>query len=143
MGNKDLIIHSNLTLKQKVAALLVCTAQEQTAKMIRTIKHLGISLLQVQILHALSCAEQGCLTVNQIKDLMVDESPNVSRSLNKLMENGYITKRRTLEDQRVVLITISDAGRQAHIDADKELVKVSLDLSENDHKTLYAILSKI
>lgn len=143
MGNKDLIIHSNLSLEEKTMALLVCTAQEQTAKMLRNIKHMNLSLLQVQILHVLSYADGGCLTVNQIKELMVDESPNVSRSLNKLMENEYITKERTLEDQRVVHITITDAGRRAHEDADKELMKVSLGLPKDACQRLYEILSRI
>ncbi|WP_432664155.1 MarR family transcriptional regulator [Wukongibacter baidiensis] len=143
MANKDLIINSDIDLDQKVLGLLMCTAQEQTAKMIRSIRHMNLSLTQVQILHVLSNSPSGQLTVNQIKSFMVDESPNVSRSLNKLMENGYILKERSSEDQRVVYITVTDEGRQAHRDADKELVKVSLDLSDEELKTLYEILKKI
>jgi len=151
MGNKALIIDSDLALEEKVMALLVCTAQEMTAKMQRNIKPMNLSLLQVQILHVLSKSVDGAgegigegrLTVNQIKALMVDESPNVSRSLNKLMEHGYITKERDIEDQRVVHIAITPAGEQAHEDADKELLKVSLGLSRADCYSLYALLSKI
>ncbi|PAB58331.1 MarR family transcriptional regulator [Anaeromicrobium sediminis] len=143
MANKDLIINSDIDLDQKVLGLLICTAQEQTAKMMRSIRHMNLSLTQVNILHALSNSPSGQLTVNQIKSFMVDESPNVSRSLNKLMENGYIVKERSNEDQRVVYITVTDKGREIHESADKELLKLSLNLSQGELEKMYELLTKI
>ncbi len=143
MANKDLIIHSDLDLEHKVMGLLVCTAQEINVKVDRNIRPMGLSITQVNILHTLSKTPEGKLTVNQIKSLMVDESPNISRSLNKLMENGHIIKERNIEDQRIVHITITDSGRKAHENADQKNINISVNLSDKDLETLYKILQKI
>ena len=102
-------------------------------------------MLQLNILHALSFAPEGQLTVNQIKNLMFDESPNVSRSLNKLVDAGYVVKQRSEEDQRIVHIHITDAGRQTHLDADEALLSVNSDinLSNREAGQLYQLLAKL
>ncbi len=143
MANKHLIIHSNQELKHKVMGLLLCTAQEYSAILDKNVKPLGLSMTQVMILHALSKSPTGTLTVNQIKATMLDESPNISRSLNKLMEHGHIVKERSVEDQRVVYITITDAGRQAHDDADANNDGVDLPLSDERMQLLYELLIEI
>ncbi|TKG91955.1 MarR family transcriptional regulator [Puteibacter caeruleilacunae] len=144
MANKKLIIDSDLSTEQKVLALLACIAQEQTAELTRQIKPFDLSLTQLQILHILSEVPSGNLTVNQIKSVMIDESPNVSRALNKLMKRGCIRKERSETDQRVVYIHITEEGRQLHIDADKELIKaLNLPLEENEVNQLYNILKKL
>lgn len=111
--------------------------------MTRKLKPTGLSLIQLEILHVLSKAPDKYLTVNQIKKMMVDESPNVSRALNKLMDAMLIEKQRDSEDQRVVYIHITEAGEQAHIDADKELVTVNLDFAPGDAEKLYELLKKL
>ncbi len=143
MANKDLVKNSQMTTEQKAMALLICIAQEKSGEMTRNIKPFNLSMTQLTILHTLSFAPEGRLTVNQIKNFMIDDSPNVSRSLNRLMENGCIEKERSSEDQRVVYIKITEKGRQTHTDADRALVKIQLNLSEEDVNTLYSILSKI
>lgn len=144
MANKDLVINSEGTLDQKTFALFLCIAQEKSSEINRALRHMGISFLQSNILHVLDSVEGGKLTVNQIKSVLVDDSPNVSRSLNKLMEKGYIIKERSLEDQRIVNILITDEGRNAHKKADEALLPVfSLNLTEDDLQKLYDILLKM
>ena len=143
MANKELITESDLSTEHKVLALLACIAQEQKVEMSRLIKHTELSLLQLQLLHTLSTVPTGCLTVNQLKQAMIDDSSNVSRALNKLMDKGYIVKERSLEDQRTVFITITPAGHQAHEDADKELLTMSLGLSDGELEQLYGLLLKL
>lgn len=146
MANKDLIINSDTNLEEKIIALLICTGQELSVKLNQNIKPMNLSLTQLNILHVLSKTPNGQLTVNEIKKFMVDESPNVSRSLNKLMENGYIKKQRSEQDQRVVYINITDKGRQIHEDADREVVKTSFNLSNLSHdekEKLFNLLSKL
>ncbi|WP_207655723.1 MarR family winged helix-turn-helix transcriptional regulator [Vallitalea okinawensis] len=143
MAKKELIIHSDMKLEHKVMGLLQCIAQEQNVRVDRCLRPMNLSYTQLNILHILSQVPTGQLTVNQIKQFMIDESPNVSRSLNKLMENGHIIKERSKEDQRVVYITITDSGRELHKTADQEILKLSLNLSEEDLQTVYEILVKI
>ena len=143
MANKQLIINSDLTLEQKVLALLACLAQEKKAEMSRLIRHTELSLLQLQLLHTLSHAPEKRLTVNQLKQAMVDESSNVSRSLNNLMDKGFIVKERNRQDQRTVHISLTEAGEVAHIEADKNLLSMSLGLSESELEQFYGLLTKL
>ena len=145
MANKAAIIQSNIDIRQKITGLLVCIAQEKRAEITRLIAPFGVSMLQLNILHALSCAPGGRLTVNQIKSLMFDESPNVSRSLNKLVDAGYVLKQRSEQDQRIVHIHITEAGHQTHLDADEALLSMDKDLSLSNQEAeqLYQLLAKL
>ena len=144
MANKALIADaSDLSLDQKVMALLICVAQEKKAEASRLLGGTVLSLLQLNLLHALSKAPGKSLTVNQLRELMVEDSPNVSRTLNKLAEQGLVEKTRSAEDQRTVFVSITDAGEQAHIAADERLEVFSTGLSERDLRTLYRLLVKL
>jgi DNA-binding MarR family transcriptional regulator len=145
MANKDLIKNNEfLNKKQKALGLLLCVAQEVNSSMDKAVKPIGLSPLQVNILHVLDYAPEKGLTVNQIKQSMVEESPNVSRALNKLMEKKLITKKRSKQDQRIVHIKITEDGRNLHQIADEHLLKaMHISLSDEDADKLYEIMSKI
>lgn len=143
MANKELILGADMPLEQKASALLLCVAQELKSAMTRQIQTQGLSLLQLELLHALSYADKSTLTVNELKGAIVDDSPNVSRTLNKLVDAGYVEKQRSAADQRVVNIVITDDGRRAHREADAQLLKLSLGLSKKDLETLFRLLSKL
>ena len=100
-------------------------------------------MVQLMLLHSLSHSPDKTLTVNQLKQTMVDESPNVSRALNKLSDKGYIIKNRCKEDQRTVFISITTEGEKAHTDGDNCLMGMSLNLEQQELEQLYKILLKI
>lgn len=143
MANKTAIIESELSTEHKVTALMLCIAQEKKVEITRLIQHTNLSILQLNILHSLSKSPEGHLTVNQIKQLMIDESPNVSRALNKLVDSGYIKKQRSEQDQRIVHIHITSEGEQAHVDADSSLLTMELGLSASEAEDLYRLLVKL
>lgn len=144
MANKDIVINSAYTPEIKSYALIRCIAHEIEATAARTLKNYGLSETQLSILDALDNSG-AAMTVNQIKAAMIDESPNVSRSLNKLMENGLIVKQRDFKDQRVVKIRLTDEGRNRHREADRALLKETAKaaLSAEEFDTLYALLQKL
>lgn len=145
MANKDLVINdTTATTEQKALGLIMCIAQEYRAKYINSIAHLGISPLQSNILHVLDYGPEEGLTVNEIKKRQVEESPNISRALNKLMDKGLIIKNRNSIDQRVVHIQITPEGRTVHQKADEASIpELTTDLSEKDIEVLYEILKKM
>jgi DNA-binding MarR family transcriptional regulator len=144
MANIKLILDSKeMTLDQKATALLVCQGQEKVSEANRLLSGTGLSLLQVNLLHALSKAPEKTLTVNQLKALMVEDSPNVSRTLNKLADNGLVQKQRSTSDQRTVFISITSEGEKAHTDADKKLEAMGTGLSDAELKTLCRLLAKL
>ena len=142
MANKDLIIESTaLSIEEKVIALLACIAQEQRVEMSRLISDTKLSLLQLQLLHELSA--DGPMTVTQLKNALVDDSPNVSRTLNKLVEAGYVSKERSVQDQRTVFVSITPSGEKAHVEAEKRLVGISTGLTKRELDQLYRLLVKL
>lgn len=144
MANKALIIDSaDMTLEQKVMALIACVAQEKKAQTDKVLSGVGLSLLQLNLLHQLDYASSGGMTVNQLKSAMVDDNPNVSRTLNKMVETGLVTKKRDDEDQRTVHIRITPKGKKAHTQGDAQLVSITTGLNKGDLATCYALLQKM
>lgn len=144
MANKKAIVEADMSLENKVIGLITCIGQEYKSEMARRLTPMNLSMIQLNILHALSTAPDACLTVNQIKDSMIDDSPNVSRALNKLMDAGYIEKQRSTQDQRIVYIHLTKAGEIAHSEADKQLLSIRLEgLSPQEIEQLYNLVKKI
>ena len=81
MGNKTLVIRAHdMTLDQKVIALLMCIALEKKVEIERALEGTVQSFLQLKLLHSLAEAPGGRLTVGKLRSLMVEKSPNVSRT---------------------------------------------------------------
>jgi len=143
LANKAAIINADVPTQFKAMGLIACIAQEQKVEMTRRISPTGLSLIQLELLHALDQAPEKSLTVNELKQVMIDDSPNVSRALNKLMEAGFIIKQRSEADQRVVHICITEAGSAAHQQADRALMDMKLGLSDAETEQLFQLLAKL
>lgn len=142
MANKELLIQQDIPIQQKSLAMLACVSQEIKVDMERRISELGISLLQVNLLHALDSSPKKQLTVKQLKDNMLDETSNVSRTLNKMSDAGLIEKARSDDDQRVVFIKLTPLGAKLHRHADKLLLQYESPLTDKEAQTLFKLLSK-
>lgn len=143
MADKDKIYKSDLPLQDKAAYLIICSAQELMNKLGAITGEFGISLTQLQILHTLDMLPQTRVTVNTIRELLVDDSPNVSRSINKLVAKKLVTKQRSTEDQRVVFVSISAAGREVHNKCDRKIIGNIIDLPDQECQALADLLIKI
>ncbi len=145
MSKKNIIINSNFDYKTKAYALILCISRDMESHTNQILKEFDLSVLQLDILHELHLEKSNILTVNEIKERMISTSPNVSRSLNKLMENGLVEKNRTLKDQRVVKIKITDIGKEVHRKADQKrlLQRDNDNLTQEEYETLYNLLKKM
>ena len=143
MADKDKIFSSELPIQEKAAFLVICSAQELLNKLGGITKKFGISLTQLQILHVLEMLSHERVTVNTIRELLVEDSPNVSRSINKLVEKGLAVKERSVEDQRVVYVSVTDAGRDVHKRCDRQIVGNTVDLSDEKSRMLADLLMEL
>ena len=50
------------------------------------------------------------LSVNTIKERMIEKNPNTTRLLDKLIEKGFISRARCEKDRRVVYVEITEKG---------------------------------
>lgn len=68
-------------------------------------------------------------------------------AINSLVKKGYVNRERSEEDRRVVLISLSDLGKQAynhHQKFHEEMIRATLDdLSEDETKILVKALSNL
>lgn len=103
----------------------------------------GISEPQYNILRILRGAGKA-ITINQVKERMVQRSPNSTRLMDKLCEKNLISRSRCEQDRRVVYVKIEGKGLDL-------LKKISFDefekhmnrLSDEEAQHLNQLLDKI
>lgn len=69
----------------------------------------GLSMPQYNILRILRGAKKS-ISVNSVKDRMVEKSPNTTRLMDKLFDKGLIERERCTDDRRIVFVQISKQG---------------------------------
>lgn len=129
----------------KVKALLniIYTANWISSKQAVFFKPFGISSQQYNILRILRGAGKA-ISVQTIKDRMLERAPNATRLMDKLREKNLITRIPCPDDRRVVHIEITKEGLSIlkKIDADfKE--DILINLNEKEANTLSDLLDKI
>jgi len=143
VANKQKVYKANFSLRDKAAVLLGCTAQEIAHFVERELKEFDISREQLSVIHYLDTAEVDKLTVNELRETLIDDSPNVSRILNKMVEKGLVRKERQTDDQRVVYVSLTEKGRKLHKQADEKITGHNVRLSPKECQTLIELLMKI
>jgi len=143
VANKQKVYTSDFPIRDKAAVLVGCTAQEIANFVERTLKEFDLSRAQLNVLHFLETAAQDKMTVNKLRETLIDDSPNVSRVLNKMMDKGLVRKERQSDDQRVVHITLTEKGRQLHKQADQKISGHNVKLSSQECRVLIELLMKI
>ena len=78
----------------------------QLAKSLR--RH-GLSVAQWRVLGALT-ANEGC-TINQLADLTVVDRTTLSRTLDRMSDQGLVERRQVANDKRSFEIWLTDGGR--------------------------------
>jgi MarR family transcriptional regulator, 2-MHQ and catechol-resistance regulon repressor len=104
-----------------------------------------LTMPQFNILRILRGAK-GVISVNAVKDRMIERSPNTTRLMDKLIEKGLIERVRCDEDRRVVYVSITDDGLELLAKIDKErkgFVDLSENLTEEEAETLSGLLDKM
>lgn len=133
-----------MNLEQKVMALISHIGQELDSYTNKMLTPYKLSSIQLQMLDILARSDKQILTVNQIKEALTGHNPNVSRSLNKMMDNGLIEKQRSTEDQRVVYIKLTETGTKTTEEAINTLLEHAPKpkLNNAELKQLFALLQK-
>jgi MarR family 2-MHQ and catechol resistance regulon transcriptional repressor len=104
-----------------------------------------LSMAQFNILRILRGSKHP-ISIQSIKERMVEKSPNTTRLMDKLFEKGLIERSRGEKDKRVVLASISDNGRRllGRIDVDPSVNALfSLKMTDTDAQILSDLLDKI
>jgi DNA-binding MarR family transcriptional regulator len=143
VANKQKVYEADFSLRDKAAVLVGCTAQEIANFVERALKEFEISREQLGVIHYLDTATADKLTVNELRETLIDDRPNVSRILNKMVEKGLVRKERQTDDQRVVYVSLTEKGRKLHKQADAKITGHNVRLSPRECQTLIELLMKI
>jgi len=105
----------------------------------------GLSLPQFNILRILRGAK-GTLSVNTVKERMLEKSPNTTRLMDKLIEKEHIARVRCENDRRVVFVEITSKGLDLLAEIDLKIEGSSLmpaGLSDKEANQLSDLLDKL
>lgn len=132
--------------KQRFIVNLMYTSNCFQNFFIRALKPYGLSPQQLNVLRILRGAGQE-MTINSIKDLMVDNSPNLARLADKLVAKELIERQRSASDRRVVYLTISKPGLSLLEKIDNDDVFSNMkywdSITESEAEKFSALLDKI
>lgn len=104
-----------------------------------------ISLQQYNILRILRGSGDK-MNMHNVKERMIDKSPNATRLTDKLIEKALIERIRCDEDRRVVFIKITDLGLNLLKKLDEPIDSISKsfdNLSEEEAEQLSNLLDKL
>ena len=99
-------------LEEEVFLNLVRTTAQLGSPFAELFKRHGLSEATYNILRILRGHGDPGRSCGQIGEQLVARVPDVTRLIDRLEEAGLVTRNRTTQDRRVVLIQITDSGRQ-------------------------------
>ncbi|MBO4927188.1 MAG: MarR family transcriptional regulator [Clostridiales bacterium] len=135
--------HEAMKLKNQLCFPLYAASRNVIGLYTPYLNELGLTYTQYLVFLVLW--EKDGITVSEICEKLKLDSGTVSPLLKKLQQAGYIRKVRSAGDDRVVEITLTEAGKALQKKAKDVPLKVSscLDLSPEKAKMLYDLLYEL
>jgi DNA-binding MarR family transcriptional regulator len=112
----------------------------------KILKSFGISFQQFNVLSILRGQYPETATVNLIKERMIDQSSDVSRIVERLVQKNLVDRNVCPKDRRQVDIVISSKGLKLLVRLDSEndrIDKTVSNLTIDEAKKLNALLNKL
>ena len=122
---------------------LYAAARHVTGLYTPVLKPLGLTYTQYIVFLVLW--EKDGQPVGEIGEKLLLDNGTLSPLLKKLEQAGYVRRERSREDERVVVITLTEAGRALREKAKDVPAKVAgcIDLPPEKAQTLYALLYEL
>ena len=122
---------------------LYAAARNVTGLYTPWLKPLGLTYTQYIVLLVLW--ERDGVSVSEIGEKLMLDNGTLSPLLKKLEQAGYLTRQRSGEDERVVVITLTEAGKALQERAKDIPLKAAgcIDLPPEKARTLYALLYEL
>jgi len=77
------------------------------------LRPLSLSFARYEVLRLLSFTRAGALPMARLGSLLQVHPTSVTSAVDRLERQGYVARSRSVDDRRVVLAAITDAGREA------------------------------
>lgn len=137
---------------------LASSAQEAALSLVRTVDHVrraaarvvephGITLQQFNVLRILRGAGEAGLPTLEVAERMVEQTPGVTRLLDRLEAKGCIRRERCRQDRRQHLCWLTPAGGRLLDQIDGPMLAAHDEslraLNNTDRRRLMALLARI
>ena len=97
---------------QEVTVALLRTTDIVRRRLARVVENERITLQQYNVLRILRGARGEPLSALEIGERLIEETPGVSRLLDRLVAKGLVRRERSAQDRRMLECSITDAGLQ-------------------------------
>lgn len=98
-------------LQERAWVSLAATYQDFFRQYAALFRSNGLTAEQYNILRILNSAEAGLASM-QIAERMLHRTPDITRMIDRLERAGLVERCQTREDRRLVIVKITDAGRE-------------------------------
>ena len=135
--------HEAMKLANQLCFPLYAAARNVTGLYTPWLKPLGLTYTQYIVLLVLW--EKDGISVTEIGERLMLDNGTLSPLLKKLEQAGYVSRQRSHEDERVVVITLTDAGKALQERAKDVPVQVAgcIDLPPEKAQMLYTLLYEL
>ena len=135
--------HETMKLANQLCFPLYAASRSVVSLYTPLLRPLGLTYTQYIVFLVLW--EKDGVTVGDICDRLMLDNGTLSPLLKKMQQAGYIEKKRSEEDDRVVLITLTDEGRALQEKAAEVPGKVAgcIDLPPEKAQMLYTLLYEL
>ena len=132
-----------MKLANQLCFPLYAAARHVTGLYTPVLRPLGLTYTQYIVFLVLW--EKDGLTVGEISEKLLLDNGTLSPLLKKLEQAGYVRRERSREDERVVVITLTEAGRALQEKAKDVPAKVAgcIDLPPEKAQALYGLLYEL
>ncbi|MBR0205166.1 MAG: MarR family transcriptional regulator [Clostridia bacterium] len=135
--------HETMKLKNQLCFPLYAAARNVTNLYTPYLKPLGLTY--TQYIAFLALWEKDGITVGELCDTLMLDNGTISPLLKKMQQAGYIQRTRSERDDRVVVITLTEAGKALQDQAKDVPMKVAscLALPPDKAQALYMLLYEL
>ncbi len=135
--------HGTMRLKDQLCFPLYAAARNVTNLYTPYLKPLGLTYTQYIVFLVLW--EKDGISVSELGQRLMLDNGTLSPLLKKLEREGYVERRRRAEDDRVVEITLTEAGRALQEQAREIPARVAgcVDLPPEKARQFYALLYEL
>ena len=139
----DYDYHEAMKLVNQLCFPLYAAARNVTGLYTPWLKPLGLTYTQYIVFLVLW--EKDGVPVSEIGEKLMLDNGTLSPLLKKMEQAGYVTRRRSAEDDRVVLITLTEKGRALQEQAKDipQQVGGCIDLPPEKAQALYTLLYEL
>ena len=132
-----------MKLDNQLCFPLYAAARNVTGLYTPWLKPLGLTY--TQYITFLVLWEKDGISVSEIGNRLMLDNGTLSPMLKKMEQEGYIERNRSTDDDRVVIITLTDKGRDLQEEAKEIPLKVGacIDLSIEKAKELHDLLHEL